>query len=151
LGVIEIVSEAHRSFERSGHAHGALTATGQLLHLLNHMGVAAPEAFLAALAVVALAFPNDRRRRGVLLFSPNFFAIAPAEAGERAVQVGGIDVAIRDHRRRDDLAGERLLPQNPTRPKFECSQVMTAVSPAIGIDLKDATLVDCRHAHKWVA
>jgi hypothetical protein len=46
-------------------------------------------------------------------------AVVLAEAGQRPVQVGGVDVAVGEHRGGDDLAGQRLLPQLPAVGQVE--------------------------------
>src|SRR5262249_27095521 len=119
--------------------------------LLRHRDTAPRHQHLLALAEVALPLTDYRRRGGALGLLPDLYTVVLAEAGERPVQVGNVDVAVGEHRGGDDLAGQWLFPQLPAVGPVEGRQVVPTVPAAVGVDLIDATAGHRRHAHQRVA
>ena len=92
---------------------------------------------LLALAEVALALPDDRRRRGVSRLLPLDVAVVLADAVEGPVEGGEVNVAVGEDGGRDDLAFDRLFPVFLPGPEVEAGEVMLMVAVAVGVSHVD--------------
>src|SRR6516165_6437887 len=62
-----------------------------------------------------------------------------------------MDMPIRQYRRGDDFAGQRLPPQLPAGSDIEGAEIVAMIAAAIRVDLEDAAIMNGRHAHEGVA